>query len=144
VTGPVAGGAVAIGDAVTPLRIDGVESGPMKTMAALLRDPNPIHFDPAVTRALGMGEGTVNQGPTNVGWVASALMAWGGGGAACLRRLTVRLTGNVLSGDVVEAGGVVEALAEAPEGTVATCRVWLRRSDGVDLVAGTAEVLLPA
>lgn len=133
---------VTPGEAITPLRIERVEAGQMKTMAALLRDPNPIHFDPAVTAALGMGEGTVNQGPTNVGWVVSALMAWTGGGPASLLRLTVRLTGNVFSGDHVEAGGVVEQVRPGPGGPVASCRVWLRRDDGAELVTGTAEVRL--
>ena len=134
----------AVGDPVPPLRIDAVQRGHVTTMAVLLRDPNPIHFDTAVVRELGMGTAEVNQGPTNVGYIASALMAWASTGPSAVRRLTVRLAGNVFVGDAVTAGGTVTAVTPAEDGgTQATCEVWLRRDAGADLVVGTAEVRLP-
>ena len=131
-----------IGDAVPALRVEGIERGHITTMAAILRDPNPIHFDTAATSALGMGDREINQGPTNVGYIASALAAWAGGHGA-IRQLSVRLAGNVRAGDVVTAGGRVEAIDEEDGVPVATCRVWLRDEDGVDVVTGTARVAAP-
>ncbi|WP_108665970.1 MaoC/PaaZ C-terminal domain-containing protein [Euzebya rosea] len=132
---------VSVGDEVTPLHIDGVDGQHIKTMAALLRDPNPIHFDTAVTQALGMGDKAVNQGPTNVGYVATALMAWAGGGPSCVRHLKVRLAGNVFADDRLTAGGRVESVEDVDGTPVATCAVWLRRdTDDAVVVTGTARV----
>lgn len=133
---------IEVGSAITPFHVDGVDAGHMKTMAALLGDPNPIHFDIDAVRALGLGDRPVNQGPTNVGYIANALVAWAGGDPATLRRLQVRFAGNVLAGDRVTAGGEVVELRELDGTTVATCEVWLDRDDGARLVHGRAEVAL--
>ena len=83
----------------------------MKTVAALLHDPNPIHFDLESVQALGMGDRQVNQGPTNMAYVVNALTAWTGDPAS-VRRLQVRFLGNVFAGDRVSAGGVVTGIRE--------------------------------
>ena len=49
-------------------------------MAAILRDPNPIHFDPA-TRDDGEPNLRINQGPLNVGYIANMLTNWAGPGS---------------------------------------------------------------
>ncbi|WP_370326783.1 MaoC/PaaZ C-terminal domain-containing protein [Euzebya sp.] len=130
------------GDAIPPFTVDGVDAERMKTMAVLLRDPNPIHFDADVVRELGMGDRPVNQGPTNVGYVVNALLAWAGGRPGALRRLRVRLTGNVFAGDRLVASGEVTAVQTVDEAVVASCDVWLDRDDGTRLVTGTAEVVV--
>ncbi len=134
---------VEVGSPITPFRVDGVDEARMKTMAALLRDPNPIHFDAEAVRSLGLGDRPVNQGPLNVAYVVNALLAWAGGDPAALRHLQVRFTGNVFAGDRVTAGGEVVGLQQVDGGTVATCDVWLDRDDGTRLVHGEAEVALP-
>lgn len=134
---------VHIGASIPPFRVDGVNAARMKTMAALLGDPNPIHFDIDVVRALGLGDRPVNQGPTNVAYIMNALVAWAGGDPAALRRLQVRFAGNVFAGDRVTAGGEVVDLREVDGTTIATCDVWLDRDDGSRLVAGRADVALP-
>ena len=134
---------VEVGSAVTPFRVDGVDDARMKTMAALLRDPNPIHFDAEVVRSLGIGDRPVNQGPLNVGYVVNALLAWAGGDPAALRRLRVRFAGNVFAGDHLTAGGEVTDLRAEDGCTIATCDVWLDRDDGTRLLHGQAEVALP-
>src|SRR5690606_30435151 len=55
--------------------VPAVDAGRMKTTAALLRDPTPIHWDPAVLRELGMGERPINQGPLNMAYVMNMLAA---------------------------------------------------------------------
>jgi len=57
-------------------------------VAMLLRDPNPIHWDPEVLRELGLGERPINQGPINVGYLAE-LAARTAGGVDRVRRLRV-------------------------------------------------------
>ena len=133
---------VEVGTSLPTLRVE-VDGQRMKTMAALLRDPNPIHWDTDAVRALGMGDRPVNQGPTNVAYVVNLLLAWSGGDPAAVRRVSVRFRGNVFAGDVLTAGGTVLAVEVVDGRVVATCEVWLDRADGDRVVAGTAEVTLP-
>lgn len=119
-----------------------VSAEKMCTMAAILRDPNPIHWDRAAVAALplGLGERTINQGPLGLSYIVNMLHAWQGPG--CLRRLVLRFPGLVLDGDRVVAGGRVEAMEPDRAGAqVARCSVWLQRGGEV-LLEGEAWVLL--
>ena len=134
------------GDPLPELVIDPVDAEKMKTMAALLRDPNPIHWDVDVVRQLGMGERPVNQGPNNMAYLVNLLAAFAGGYER-VRALRVRFLGNVFGGDRLVAGGAVTDIDEIPDGNghrVAHCDVWLRRDGDPDdtVMAGTATVLL--
>ena len=112
----------------------------MKTFAALLRDPYPIHWDPDAVRAAGQGERPVNQGPLNLSYVANMLMAWAGEGS--IRRLTVGFHGRVFDGDTVVAGGSSDERVELDGEPCVRCTVWLDRGDE-RLVSGTALVRRP-
>ncbi len=134
---------IQVGTMLPPIRYE-VDAQPMKTMAALLRDPNPIHWDVAAVEAIGLGDRVVNQGPINIGYVMNVLVAWAGGDPGALRRLTVRFRGNVFADDVVTAGGTVTAMDVADDARLVTCDVWLdREGDGARVLAGTAQVSLP-
>ena len=133
---------VKVGDAIPELVIASVDAEKMKTMAALLADPNTIHWDAEDVRRLGLGDQPVNQGPNNMGYVVNMLMSWAGGPAS-VRRLKVRFLGNVFAGDRLVASGVVTGVSECPEGRVAACDVLLCRNDAEPVLRGTAEVLLP-
>lgn len=113
-----------------------VDAARMKTMAALLRDPYPVHWDRDANARLGLAGRVVNQGPLNLGYIANMLMAWAG--PASVRRLTVSFGRPVLDGERVVAGGTVRMVANG----VAHCDVWLRRGDE-PVVTGTAEVVAP-
>lgn len=115
--------ALAVGDELAPLVIESVDEGRMKTMAMLLRDPNPIHWDTAVTARLGLGERPINQGPINLSYLMELAIRAAGGDRAALKRFRVRFVGNVLGGQRVECTGSVTA---------------------VDAAAGTAELELAA
>ncbi len=138
--------AVAARDIVSSVEIPSVEipswempsvdAGRMRTMAALLRDPYPVHWDRAANEVLGLGGRVINQGPLNLGYVANMLMAWAG--PAAIRRLTVSFGRPVLDGDRVVAGGTVRHVVDG----IAGCDVWLSRGDE-RLVTGTAEVWAP-
>lgn len=121
--------------------VDVVSEQAMHTMALFLRDPNPIHYDPVVTEAAGFGPRTVNQGPTNVSYVANMLIAWAGDPAA-VRRLKVRFEANVFAGDRVTASGEIVRVDEVPDGVLVHCDVRLTRDDGTSLISGAAELML--
>jgi acyl dehydratase len=125
------------GSSLGELVVDDVGVDRMKTMAALIRDPYPIHWDPDAVRAAGLGDRPVNQGPLNLAYVANLLMERYGDGS--IRRLTVAFHGRVHAGDTVTAGGTVEEAMDVGAERRHRCIVWLDR-DGTRLVSGTAEV----
>lgn len=131
---------VRIGDTVPPWHLAEVTETKMRLLAAILRDPNPIHWDRAEVAQRGLGDRLINQGPTNVGYVCNALLAWAGHDA--LRKLTVRFTSNVFDGDDVVASGEVVSIDRSGSEPLATCTVWLDRADGTRAVDGTAIVSL--
>ncbi|PXY35954.1 MaoC family dehydratase [Prauserella flavalba] len=131
----------APGDELPAYEVGPVSAEKMKTMSALMRDANPIHFDPAAVRALGLGDRVVNQGPLNQSYVVTMLTRWAGG-ADRVRALRLRFLGNVFAGDRLVAGGTVTAVRGDGSGRVADCDVWLRVSGGDPVLSGTATVLL--
>ncbi len=106
---------VRVGEQLEPLVIESVDPERMKTMAAILQDPNPIHFDAATTRALGFGEHPVNQGPINLTWLTEFVQRLAGG-ADRLVTINVRFLGNVFGGERFECTGTVTAV-DAEAGT---------------------------
>ena len=123
------------GESLPELSLE-VRPEPMKVMAAILRDPNMIHLDPAETARLGMGDRVVNQGPLNLGYVHSMLAGYAGG-AGRIRSTVFRFHGPVHAGDRVVASGVVTGPADA--GGVG-CAVWLDVEGGRRAVSGTAVI----
>ena len=109
----------------------------MRTMAALLRDPYPVHYDRDAVAAMGRGSRLINQGPLNLGYVMNMLMAWHGDD--CLRRITVGFHGPVCEGDEVIARGEVVDRSVVDTEERSTCAVRLA-NDGADVVVGTAVV----
>jgi acyl dehydratase len=139
-TGPAPHGAepvVGRGRPLEPQVVDDVGVDRMKTMAALLRDPYPIHWDPQATRAAGYGDRPVNQGPLNLAYVANMMMANFGDGA--LRRLTVSFHGRVFAGDTVVASGTVDDDVEVDGERRSRCSIRLDRDDDC-VLSGTAQV----
>lgn len=129
------------GDAIGPFRVDSVDSGRMRTMTVIMRDPNPIHFDRSEVRRLGLGDGLVNQGPISMGYILTMLRRHAGSSAA-VRGLKVRFLGNVFAGDTVEANGTVTAVTRDGEGLRVDCDVWLDRVGHGRVVEGTATLLV--
>ena len=139
---PAGPGSVRVGDELPTRVIESVSAERMKTMAALLGDPNTIHWDVADVRRLGLGDRPVNQGPNNMGYVIDMLTGWAGS-PANFRRLKVRFGGNVFAEDRLVAGGTVTAVQRVPEGRLVDCDVWLARDGTEPVLSGTATVLLP-
>jgi acyl dehydratase len=131
---------VFVGQNVPEWRLASVSAEKMKLLAAILRDPNPIHWDPAEVAKRGLGHRVINQGPTNLGYITNMLMDWAG--PSSLRHLEVRFSSNVFDGDDVLAGGVVIGTREENGERLADCQVWLDRGDGSRAVQGRATVAL--
>ena len=132
---------VAVGDAIPGFRMECVTPERMKTVAAIFRDPFPVHWDREATRAMGFEGRLLNQSPINLGYVINMLVHWAG--PTCLRRIRTEFPQPVFDGDAVRAGGRVVALAQEGRATVAECEVWLDRDDGVRSVVARAWVELP-
>jgi acyl dehydratase len=109
-----------VGYQLPPLVIEAVDAEKMKLMAAILRDPNPIHFDAERVRELGLGDRVVNQGPSNMSYLLNMVTRWSGG-VPTLRSVAVRFLGNVFAGDRVECVGRVTAID--PESGLVTLEV---------------------
>ncbi|MCY3963049.1 MAG: MaoC/PaaZ C-terminal domain-containing protein [bacterium] len=128
----------SVGDELPRMAIESVDAEKMKTMAALLADSNPIHWDVDTVKALGMGDQPVNQGPNNLGYVMNMLGDWAGG-AERIQHIRVRFLDNVFAGDRLEAGGTVTSVGD--DGAV-SCDIWLARDGTHAVLAGTATLLL--
>lgn len=122
-----------------------VEADPerMKTMAALMRDPNPIHWDIKAVRKSGMGDRLVNQGPIGIGYVVSMLTDWIGD-TGRLRHIKLRCIGIVFEREKVCATGAITGVRNSGVETIVDCSVWLARADGSRALDGVATVALIA
>jgi acyl dehydratase len=129
-----------VGDELEPLVIESVDPGHMKTMAMLLRDPNPIHWDTEVTRQLGLGEKPINQGPISLSYLMELAIRPAGSDRAALRRFRVRFVGNVLAGQRVECTGRVVAIDEE----AGTAELELAATaNGQPVLEGDATIVRP-
>lgn len=134
---------VAVGDRIPEWVMDSVSPERMRTMAAILRDPNPLHWDRDAVAALplGLGRRTINQGPLGLSYMINMLHAWAG--PDCLRRIVMRFPQVVLDGERVVARGEITALRGEGGETLAECNIWLHHEERGVLLEGTATVVLP-
>lgn len=109
-----------------------VDPARMKVLALMLRDPNPIHFDPVVAGEMKL-RGLVNQGPSNMAMIYNLFDA--NLPDHRVRRLSVRFMNNVVAGDAVQ---VVAELAE--DHPVPTYDVTVSTLDGMVALSGAAEI----
>ncbi len=134
---------VAVGDPIPEWVMDSVSPERMRTMAAILRDPNPLHWDRDAVAALplGLGRRTINQGPLGLSYMINMLHAWAG--PHCLRRIVMRFPQVMLDGERVVARGEITGLREENGETLAECAIWLQHDERGVLLEGTATVALP-
>ena len=78
---------ITAGDRVPAWDMPRVDPARMRTMAAILRDPYPVHWDRDANERIGFGGRVINQGPLNLAYIVNMLHAWTGPGS--VRRLTV-------------------------------------------------------
>jgi len=132
---------VQVGDAIPPWEMPSVSAARMRTMAAILRDPNPLHWDRQAVAALplGLGERTINQGPLGLSYIVNMLHAWAG--PTSITRLIMRFPQVVLDGEQVVARGDVVDIVQNSDGIkTARCTVRLEHAERGVLLEGDAEV----
>lgn len=125
-----------VGDALKPFRIAAVSPAGMKDWAKFLHDPNPIHLDPAVVKAKGLGDRVINQGPANLAYLINMLQGAIPNGS--IESLEVRYVDNVFGGEAVEAGGTVKDVSVDGSKRRISCDVWLRAPARGAVLTGTA------
>jgi acyl dehydratase len=133
---------VEVGEVIPSWTMENVTPERMKTVAAILRDPTPLHWDRGATQALGLEGRLLNQSPINLGYAVNMLMAWAG--PTCIRRIRTEFPLPVFDGERVTAGGTVTSIENEGEEAIAECEVWLDRDDGTRTVAARAWVTMPA
>ena len=131
-----------VGDPIPEWIMDSVSPQRMQTMAAILRDPNPLHWDRDAVAALplGLGRRTINPGPLGQGYLVNMLQDWAGHG--CIRRLVMRFPQVVLDGERVVARGEITAIRDAGEERLADCAIRLEHAERGILLEGSATVVL--
>jgi len=133
---------VKVGDKIPQWEMESVSAQRMATMAAILRDPNPVHWDrDAVDKMFGIGKRTVNQGLVGIGYMINMLHSWSGENSVKGIKMGFPIP-FVLDGDHVIAKGEVTAVKPEGKGQLAECNIWLEK-EGERLLDGTASVLLP-
>ena len=127
-----------VGDEIPPWTMPRVLPERMRTMAAILRDPYPVHWDRRVVSAMGLGSRTINQGPLGLSYMINMLHAWAG--HESIKRLTMTFPLPVFENDQVIARGLVTAIRQEKGLTYADCDIWLERGNDRPL-EGAATVL---
>ena len=122
-------------------QLDYVDPARMKTLALLLADPNPIHFDQAAARRLAGTDRAVNQGPSTMALGVNMLLAAFPG--ARLVSYRVRLLGLVLAGDGVEGGGTVVDREILDGQERVRCQLHLDVPGRGRVIEGEAVLVLP-
>lgn len=132
---------VAVGDSIPEWDMPEVSAARMRTMAAILRDPNPVHWDRSVCDQLGFGKRTINQGPLGLSYMVNMLHAWTGPDS--IRRVYMTFPMAILDGEHVTARGRVTAIREENGERLADCDIWLDRERTPHPLEGHATVKLP-
>jgi len=134
---------IAVGERIPEWVMESVSAQRMQTMAAILRDPNPLHWNREAVAALpfDLGHRTINQGPLGLGYMVNMLHAWAG--PDCIRRIVMRFPQVVLDGERVIARGTITGLREQDQERLADCDIWLEHEERGVLLEGTATIMLP-
>ncbi len=131
-----------VGEELMPFTIESVSADAMAVLADILRDPNPIHLDPAAAAAAGLGDRRVNQGPANFAYIINMLTRALPG--ARLTSLDIAFTQNVRENDTVHARGRIKALEHSASDLRIVCEVWLDVEGGAPALKGEATLIAPA
>ena len=129
-----------VGDTLTPFEIL-VTPESMKEWAVFLRDPNPIHLDPEVVKAKGLGDRVINQGPTNVAYVINMLQK--NFPTASIEEMNSRFVDNVYGGETVVATGTITEVVENTDATSVSCELILNTTEERTTITATATVKIP-
>ncbi|HRK64433.1 MAG TPA: MaoC family dehydratase [Terricaulis sp.] len=131
-----------VGDELAPFSVGSVSAEAMAVLAEVLRDPNPIHLDPAAAAAAGLGNRRINQGPANFSYVINMLTR--AFPQARLAGLDIAFTQNVREGDHVHARGRIKSIETKAGQARIVCDIWLDVEGGAPALKGEATLIAPA
>ena len=133
---------VNVGDKIPQWEMKSVSAQRMATMAAILRDPCPLHWDrDVVDNTFGIGKRTVNQGLIGIGYMINMLHCWSGENSIKGIKMGFPVP-LVLDDDHVIAKGEVTAVRPKGQGQLVECNIWLEK-EGERLLDGNATVFFP-
>lgn len=92
----------------------------MRLVAALMDDPNPIHFDAVSARKAGLGDRMVVQGPVTFGHML-VFAAKAMGGMNGIGHASIRFLGNVFEGERLTCGGSIGVPDESGNNLTVEC-----------------------
>lgn len=119
--------------------VNSVSAADFRVVSALLREPNPVHYDAEYAAEQGL-PGRVSQGPLNAAYAVQAAMAVADG-PADLRSLDARFEAFVFEGETVTAVATVDALQNGGDGErTVVLDLELLKNDGTVALTGTATV----
>ncbi len=125
-----------VGQKLDPFVVEQVRGDTMRLVAALMDDPNPIHFNPKASQSLGLGERLVTQGPVAVGFLLT-MIARNLGRADRVVYSKARFLGSIFENDRVECSGeIIDIDDEAKIATIA-CKAHV---SGENVLTLTAQV----
>ncbi|HEX9068320.1 MAG TPA: MaoC family dehydratase N-terminal domain-containing protein [Ktedonobacterales bacterium] len=117
-----------------------VTQAQINAYANVSQDHNPIHVNPEVATAVGLG-GTIAHGMLSMGFLGEQLTTWAAsqrGEEGWVRRLRVRFQGMVRPGDTVSCQGALGERAGARQ----PLAVWVDNQRGERVITGDADVML--
>ena len=131
---------INVGDAMPELVKEPVEKVQLVKYAGASGDFNPLHTDPEVGKAVGIG-GQIAHGMLIMGFVGQAITDWIP--KRYLKKFGVRFTGMTRPGDVVTVTGTVTEKKEDGDDKRIFCDVVAKNQKGAVLVSGSFEAVLP-
>jgi acyl dehydratase len=129
------------GDQDAELEFQNISPEHMHVVSAIMRDPNPIHFDRRHTEEMDR-PGLINQGPINVSYISQVALKATEDPTA-LRHLNVRNEVNVFEGEDVRAIATVSDKYTEDGDPLVELDIELRKPDGTVAVVGDAVVTAP-
>lgn len=131
-----------VGDSIPEWVMKSVSAERMRTMAAILRDPNPLHWDREAVDALplGLGKRTINQGPLGLSYMINMLHDWMG--PKCIKKIHMTFPQVVLDEEKVIAKGIIRSIETNEKISLAECDIWLEHQQRGILLKGTATIQL--
>ena len=132
---------VKVGDKIPQWEMKSVSADRMATMAAILRDPCPFHWDrDVVDKQFGIGKRTINQGLVGIGYMVNMVHSWSGENSIKSMKMGFPVP-LVLDDDHVIAKGEVIAVKPEEKGQLAECSIWLEK-EGERLLDGIVSVFI--
>lgn len=130
------------GDRIPEKTYENISIDEMRLMSAIMRDYNPVHFDPKAAERSGYPK-RLTQGPIFTSYTTQAVLELVEQ-PYDIRTYSVRYEDNVFEGDSVTASGTVVEKQATDDGYLLTLDLETTRGDGTVVLSGSATVRVPS